>query len=145
MICFKRCVTDSFVLLRLWRKQTTAWATCPAPLPTCWPSTWRKAGTWLSGIAVVSPTFPLASFTIHTALLYLWSQFGSELAAYLQCSKSWARVSPPGQVLSSLGTRGRELPSACCSCCLPVQLQSSFLAALSTSTHSGTARNSIWA
>lgn len=144
MICFKRCVTDSFVLLRLWRKQTTAWVTCPAPLPTCWPSTWRKAGTWLSGIAVVSPTFPLASFRIHTALLYLWSQFDRELDAYLQCRK-WTCVPAPGQVLSCLDTQGREVPSACCSCCLPVQLQSSFLDALNTSTHSGTARNSIWA
>lgn len=79
MICFRRCVTDSFVLFRLWRKQTTAWVTCPAPLPTCWPSTWRKAGTWLSGIAVVSPAFPLASCRIHTALLSLvsaWQQAG---------------------------------------------------------------------
>ena len=81
---FRSCavVTDVFVLRRLWRKPTIAWASCPAPLPTCWPSTWRRAGTWLSGIAVVSPAFQLVSLKIRRALLSLtsvWQQLASLL------------------------------------------------------------------
>lgn len=118
-----------------------AWVTCPTPLPTCWPSTWRKAGTWLSEIAVVSPTFQLISSEIHMALFADFSLAAVGFFSYVWCNKSLIYIPCPGQNtqqlgLSTLGTQGREL------LLLPaVQLQSTFLAGFGICTYSGIAES----
>lgn len=125
---------DFSVRFRVQRKEVIVWAACPAPLLTCWPSIWRKAGTWLSEIAAVSHTFQL----LPLLLCFPWLEFGCTLhrqLLFLSLMQQAVDLSPDQSTqhlgLSTLHTQGRELPCVCCSSCLNVQLLNPSLVVLS--------------